>query len=503
MSEKPIYYGFRVTGSLPAPPIPGYPSAIRVPNFYKPGARSSQSPLRWVSYSGAPPKPLEYEIFADIFLEGSAGSGGLLRYRVKYWYVRVDTRVRQGTLPVAGSPKVQIPSTSFQTLGDGIRYYFGGPSSSSTPPTLSVALQETFTTYDSPFKMFGYVNNTPVSGPGGQFIKGSPGTNEPDNGPNAPDDPGNDKDKEEPDVPSVRLKNYKTYWNPPLIRYASGAYVPYDTDPRSEATKGDPMGGVTEEPTKTRQSLLGIGTYNKRIGRKGWIVQDTTWSRDWSTREDADIKSEDQSKKTWEKDSLILEDKKRYGFRFLYNPGELSFSMGQYMAVNPAVILTRKKQVTPITDPENPPSISLNLLLNRTEDMGLISRKRTKTGWSYSVDEGLNPYGKGNWEEHIEGIATRGTMWDLEYLFRTCLGRPMPTDLRGTTADLGIFFGVPLIVNLSDRMRYRCRMNSIAYAHTSFTVDMIPILTSVTLNMTRLPDGTSFKPGKAPKDGKK
>lgn len=492
-----FYFGFRMSSKVAESALSRNASTRQIPDFRLPGSKSSGSIVRW-THSGD-----LYEMFADIIYRGSTpASGGVPgeqahQYEFKYWYVKVRSVTRQGTLPVLGAEKVTIPSSAFNG-----GYYTGGSGSSSQPPTLSVFLPQKLTTSYAP-KFFCGWDGANTYGPGTEYIKGTPGSSAPDPGPNAPDDSSDSSDKEEPDVPSVRLKNYKTAWNPPLIRYASGAYVPFDREPQSEASEGDPLGGVTSDPSPTRQSLLGVGTYSRRIGRKGWIVQDTTWSRDWSTREDAEIKSEDQSKKTWQKDSLVLEDKKRYGFRFLYNPGEISFGMGQYLNVNPAVLLTSKKSVTPITNPENPPSITINLLLNRTEDLGLISRTRTRNGWSYTLDEGLNPYGKGNWREHIEGIATRGTMWDLEYLFRTCLGRPMPTDLRGTTADLGIFFGVPLIINLSDRMRYRCRMNSISYNHTSFTVDMIPILTSVSLNMTRLPDGASFKPGKAPKDGKK
>lgn len=470
-----VYRGFRMSVL----------DLYRKPAWNRPGDVGSTSQARW-DFNGK-----KYEIFADITFAGKTTGPGTqyYAYDVTYWFTVVRSEPKRGTLPVAGNAINQI-NFSGSTFSGGTTLF------QVTIPTFNVLMPRTFTSVYSPGTLFGYSGKA-VKGPGTKYQTGSPSApKDPVDTPTTDSTPEDPADPPEP--PSVPLKNYKTYWNPPLLMFASGAYVRVDKEPEE-------LGGVEGKPTRSRDSLLGPGDYRDRIARKGWISQYVRWSGDWNTYdpESDPVSSDNSDRVTWGDDSIILADKKRYGFRFHYNPGQIDFGMGEYQNINPAVLLTSKTSVMPITMPENPPSVTVNLLLNRVEDVGLISRKKLKNGkFSYSVDADMMYGSKYTTPYHLQNIATKGTMWDLEFLFRTCLGRPMPTKFRGNTADLGIFFGVPIILHLSDQMTYLGRMTSIGYAHTSFTRDMVPILTSVSLTVTRLPDGSSYKDSK-PKDGKK
>jgi hypothetical protein len=90
------------------------------------------------------------------------------------------------------------------------------------------------------------------------------------------------------------------------------------------------------------------------------------------------------------------------------------------------------------------------------------------------------------------GILDRGTGYDLEYLFRTALGRPWVTQLRGTTADLGVVVGLPMMLNLGGGMKYSGRLTGLTYTHRYFTQDMVPMFTDVQITFTRMPDSVQF-----------
>lgn len=480
-----VYFGMRVTNKAPLG------SNLMKPNWTLPGGMSSSSLLRWTALSK------EYEIFADIYWVSwtQSGSTALYNYAVKYWYTEIEKKTRQGILPKNGSPRKTLAFSGGYAVTGSSSVPGGGPTMGDLRLPGSIQSAEL-----TPWGL-GWDGTSPGKGPGARNT--GPTGSTPAEPTTGTDNTGNTDTPE--NEPSKRLKGYKTQWNPPLIRFASGAYVSVDRDPRGR-------GGRNVDPTETtsRDFLLGGYNYTNRIARKGWIAQDTRWSADWNTYGDtAKVSPKDQKKVTWDKDSLILDPKVRYGFRFHYNPGQLSFGMGSYDNINPAVLLTSSKSVMPITPPENAPTVNLEIVLNRTEDLAMISRQRGgsrgKEKVSYSFPTGSNPYGfKDTWTTnyHLSNIAKKGTMWDLEFLFRTCLGKPLPTNFRGDTADLGIFFGVPIIVHLSDNMTYLGRMTTLGYVHTSFNQDMVPMLTSVSMTITRLPDAKQWTP-KKPDGGKK
>ena len=117
---------------------------------------------------------------------------------------------------------------------------------------------------------------------------------------------------------------------------------------------------------------------------------------------------------------------------------------------------------------------------------------------SISVENAMALYGKpGHFnvtEEDLKGIAERGTMYDLEYLFRASFGRKWKTLWRGDTADVGLIFSLPLRLYLSSKMVYRVRLRGVQFTHKSFTPEMIPLYTEVSLTFERIPDMIGLAP---------
>ena len=159
-----------------------------------------------------------------------------------------------------------------------------------------------------------------------------------------------------------------------------------------------------------------------------------------------------------------------YGFRFLYNPA----SYGESISVDPNIAANVAATDTANSMAPNS-SFSFSLYLNRIEDMRYTSYPGSA---AYPV-----PITQNDWE----GITQFGTLWDVEYLFRTINGQMRDT-WRGTTSEFGIIVGVPCRFYLGRGRRLRGRIVSVTMNHLMFTKDMVPILTAVQVNVLRYPD---------------
>jgi hypothetical protein len=87
-------------------------------------------------------------------------------------------------------------------------------------------------------------------------------------------------------------------------------------------------------------------------------------------------------------------------------------------------------------------------------------------------------------------IWKRGTMYDLEYLFRS-MGGPYAdykSGLNGTTADRGWLQPIPVELHLGTGLHYLVRVSSLDVKHIMFNERMVPILSTVNINCTRYYD---------------
>lgn len=337
---------------------------------------------------------------------------------------------------------------------------------------------------------------TPGRGPGGTPYWGtttsSPSDPRPETSPSQPpattesttsDGAAGDETTEEPaDVGFSPPKKRKLRTNPPLISTATGAYVGVNVDGAFDAT----------EPT-SRNDILGSGTNFQRRMRKGLIRQYIINENEWKITGGADSVDTQYDKKgrpkktdSWDADASVLDPKIEYGFRFHYNPTEIGFGTTPVDGLDPALLLSGKDKAYPVA--AEGASVSFNLYLNRIEDMSLLKKtgnKQVKSWRSLYAGRELP-------QEDLQGILKRGTGYDLEFLFRTALGRPWVTQLRGSTADLGVVVGLPMMLSLGGGMRYTGRLTGLQYTHNAFTQDMVPMFTTVSITFTRMPDSVQY-----------
>lgn len=326
--------------------------------------------------------------------------------------------------------------------------------------------------------------------------------------------------KDPPPPPAITPEGFPAtwstiQWNPPVHRATSGAFVDYD-------------GGTGG--TASRASVLGNNSIRDRRALKGVIYQHIAHPDEWEITDENIQNLQDIGAGTYSKDAGRPKNV-RYGFRFHYNPSTIDFGLAlSNDGLNPALIISGMAKSMPITSPEGSPTIRVQFFLNRMEDMTLLARnaipakqmaayRDARDVWEASagVKGSVRPtrpiperevteeqlkyfYGRNLLQEEIDGIYERGTGYDLEFLFRSILGRPWPTLLRGNTADVGIAFGMPMILDLSVQQdpgggvtgtggnRYLGRLNSVSYSHLSFDHRMVPIWTQCAMDFLRYPD---------------
>ena len=103
--------------------------------------------------------------------------------------------------------------------------------------------------------------------------------------------------------------------------------------------------------------------------------------------------------------------------------------------------------------------------------------------------------------EDLKEIYEKGTMYDLEYLFKTINGPAATfTNKYGIqTADRSYMRLAILELHLGNSMRYRGRITDLEVNHTIFNSRMIPLFSTVRISLARindayvLPDNTGKK----------
>ena len=178
-------------------------------------------------------------------------------------------------------------------------------------------------------------------------------------------------------------------------------------------------------------------------------------------------------------------DSTMYGFKFLYNPTEVSMGWGIAEGVNPDVIQSGADgYIVPIGAGLNQSTVDFTLLLNRIGDMAYLDSNGRITGAE-------DPYpGNFNKLEDLKMIYKKGTMYDLEYLFRTINGpnASYQSSLNDKTADRGFLLGAQVELHLGDGLRYLVRIGSLSINHTVFNDRMVPILSNVQISCHRFYD---------------
>ena len=177
-----------------------------------------------------------------------------------------------------------------------------------------------------------------------------------------------------------------------------------------------------------------------------------------------------------------------YGFKFLYNPKEVNMTWAVAEGMNWEGIQAGLDPGTAPTAALNNSTISFSLLLNRIGDMGYLT--------SNGLKQNVNPYTKFNIvpgktiDQEVSEIYNKGTMYDLEYLFRTISGinSTFTSKFSDITADRGWLYGFAVELHLGNKMRYKVRISSLDVNHAMFDERMVPILSYVNITCARFPN---------------
>lgn len=178
-------------------------------------------------------------------------------------------------------------------------------------------------------------------------------------------------------------------------------------------------------------------------------------------------------------------DRREYGFRFLMNP--TTYGEGYTNTPGTDVVEFARAYASskvPMLGKQTGASMTLELFLTRVDDMRILRRDNWK---DYYPDTASMT------EDDRKAILTRGTMNDIEYLFRLSNGKQFETwwSAGMKTSDWGVFLPAPVIVSIGDSkgsQRIRGIMGGLSITHDLFAPGMVPIITRISLNIERMVD---------------
>lgn len=215
---------------------------------------------------------------------------------------------------------------------------------------------------------------------------------------------------------------------------------------------------------------------------RGWIAPDPMPIVSFQSDTDTDTDTDTDAAAEPSKDLLEI-DARKYGFRFHFNPTAFTEAYSNTEATDPIRTLRALSMAQrPLLAKETGASFDLDLLLTRQYDMRILRTNNWRDAYV------------GITEKQREAILTRGTMADIEYIFRLINGKTFPTwwDVLGDgSGDWGMFLPRPVIVSLGDgptSHRLRGFFSSMSITHTIFAPGMIPILSRVNVKIERLLD---------------
>jgi hypothetical protein len=249
---------------------------------------------------------------------------------------------------------------------------------------------------------------------------------------------------------------YTSQWNPPPHAATKG--VSFSDFLAQEAFSGDSLAysgpSLSTSYNTNDAALVALETsYRSRLGR---LFQDT-----------ANItKTNKKSQAPW-------------GFHFMYNPNNINYSSTSDTSID----WTLGK-----ADPSNAiggnTTVSFQLYLNR-----IIDVKDLRTNGPSALARAYPGYSKAG--DVFNGITTRGTEYDLEYLYRVLNGDPLKGEALlssgDLTSDVGYITMAPFWLHIHDNMRYFGSMASLSVNHLIFTSDMVPVFSTVDISFIRYP----------------
>jgi hypothetical protein len=254
-------------------------------------------------------------------------------------------------------------------------------------------------------------------------------------------------------------KDYK--YNAPLV---AGAYLGQGISADSLTGTLDSKGFPINAPVFTDAYSAWRGV----TGGRGTIQMDRQYVTNIATQQKNEIKI----------------DKQMYGFKFLYNPTTVSMGWGVQAELDPPYMASGEDIFRVIGANLITSTVVFEVLLNRIADFNHLKSDGSIVG--------AYPYGQVDVPiAERKQIYDRGTMYDLEYFFKTINGprATFTSRFNGLTADAGWLLPSSMELHLGAGMRYRVRINEVSINHAIFNNRMVPILSTVRFVCGRYNDG--------------
>lgn len=185
-------------------------------------------------------------------------------------------------------------------------------------------------------------------------------------------------------------------------------------------------------------------------------------------------------------------DDPRYGFQFLWNPESFSTQVSVNMDITPTANDKFAKVVGAFPSGE---MLTVSLRVDRTNDFFCIrSLNRSTQGRNdiyedvsgtlskfYLASSSFEKNFTGTIKSKIEDLQTRGTLADIEYIYKAINGPGWTNAATGKeTSDIGFLRPTLLRIDIGPTS-YIGYVTNIMVSHTSFTKGMIPMRSDVNL----------------------
>lgn len=257
-----------------------------------------------------------------------------------------------------------------------------------------------------------------------------------------------------------------------------------------------PVRPMTQEPDVTK----GVSTYDvggtsvnfhsMRRGRLwffGGAEEISTYDEDGNVT-DLGAKAgaaSDPTKAKGGADATLIQADMKYGFQFLWNPSSVSSSVSRNMDITPSSADRMKSVVGAFPGQE---TVSFNIVIDRINDFACLKAlpnpETLSTYYGTGYPGETEPFGT-----KIKNLMSQGTMADLEYLFRAINGgsENWRTLLGKPTANIGFLMptllGLVLGPSATNNLSYVGWLTGLSMQHEMFTEEMIPLRTTVSINM--------------------
>lgn len=180
----------------------------------------------------------------------------------------------------------------------------------------------------------------------------------------------------------------------------------------------------------------------------------------------------------------------RYGFQFLWNPESITTSVAVNMDITPTVADKFVKVVGAFPSGEY---LTVNVVLDRTNDffgikaVNRITKEFATNAISDYKDGGIlegaltSSQGADNFTKKLNALRKKGTVADLEYLYKAINGPGWTNVATGDeSSDIGFLSPTLLKIDLGP-ISYVGYVQNLTVNHISFTPSMIPLRSTVAI----------------------